>query len=235
MSARISEIERAALHIVECGAQATSREHLSGEVFTVFQRLLGFDAGCVFSIDGRNLAAVNKEQARVRRFERRGGSYLRELSAFEVASRLAGDVLLDTETYTARQRDRLPFYVQYARPFGISSMIGFFLRQRGKIREIVNFTRHGHSHFTARDLEGLHRLVPALALSYGPWRMSLPAAPLTPRESEIVGYLSRGLQNAEIASVLGTSPNTVRNQLASLFRKLGVSTRAELVGLALDL
>jgi DNA-binding CsgD family transcriptional regulator len=57
-------------------------------------------------------------------------------------------------------------------------------------------------------------------------------ARLSPREEEIFNYLQRGYSNRQIALVLGTSPLTVRNQLARLFRKVGVSTRAELVGLA---
>jgi DNA-binding CsgD family transcriptional regulator len=57
-------------------------------------------------------------------------------------------------------------------------------------------------------------------------------ARLSPREEEIFTYLQRGYSNRQIGLVLGTSPLTVRNQLARLFRKVGVSTRAELVGLA---
>lgn len=36
------------------------------------------------------------------------------------------------------------------------------------------------------------------------------------------------LSNAEIAERRGTSPRTVANQVASLFRKLGVASRSEL-------
>src|SRR5262249_9589393 len=57
-------------------------------------------------------------------------------------------------------------------------------------------------------------------------------ARLTPREQEIFDYVSRGYNNREIASALGTSHFTVRNQLCRLFRKVGVSGRSELVGLA---
>ena len=50
--------------------------------------------------------------------------------------------------------------------------------------------------------------------------------------TEIFEYLQRGYSNRQIGLVLGTSPLTVRNQLARLFRKVGVASRAELVGLA---
>jgi DNA-binding CsgD family transcriptional regulator len=47
-------------------------------------------------------------------------------------------------------------------------------------------------------------------------------------------YLQLGYTNAEIALACGTSPATARNQLSSVFRKLGASTRAEAVALALS-
>jgi DNA-binding CsgD family transcriptional regulator len=53
---------------------------------------------------------------------------------------------------------------------------------------------------------------------------------LTTREREVLRLLMNGFTNAEIGAALGTSRHTVRNQLASIFRKLAVSTRAELVG-----
>ena len=42
----------------------------------------------------------------------------------------------------------------------------------------------------------------------------------------------RGLVNREIAAILTVSPNTVRNHLVAVFRKMNVSTRAELVFVA---
>jgi DNA-binding CsgD family transcriptional regulator len=53
---------------------------------------------------------------------------------------------------------------------------------------------------------------------------------LTRREREIVEHLRTGLTNREIGEVLGISVNTVRNTLARLFAKVGVSTRSELMG-----
>lgn len=51
---------------------------------------------------------------------------------------------------------------------------------------------------------------------------------LTSAEREVCGLVLRGLSNAEIAETRGTSPNTVKNQIASSFRKLGIDSRAEL-------
>ena len=52
---------------------------------------------------------------------------------------------------------------------------------------------------------------------------------LTERESEVATLAASGLSNKEIAVRLGTSPRTVGNQLQSVYQKLGVSSRSELV------
>jgi len=52
---------------------------------------------------------------------------------------------------------------------------------------------------------------------------------VTPQEQRVVHLVERGLTNPEIAEVLGVSRHTIRNQVASVFGKLQVSRRAELV------
>jgi DNA-binding CsgD family transcriptional regulator len=64
-----------------------------------------------------------------------------------------------------------------------------------------------------------------LVVSYEP---NLPAE-LAPAEREIARAILAGKPNAEIARERGTSPRTVANQVASIFRRLGVGSRAELV------
>jgi DNA-binding NarL/FixJ family response regulator len=55
---------------------------------------------------------------------------------------------------------------------------------------------------------------------------------LTPREVEVLERLAEGLPNKTIAMRLGISDQTVKFHVASLFGKLGASTRTELVRLA---
>ena len=47
-------------------------------------------------------------------------------------------------------------------------------------------------------------------------------------ERAVAALIARGLGNGEIARQRGTSVRTVANQVAALFRKLGVSSRVEL-------
>lgn len=51
---------------------------------------------------------------------------------------------------------------------------------------------------------------------------------LTSAEATVLSAILLGKSNREIASERGTSIRTVANQVASLFRKLGVTSRAEL-------
>jgi DNA-binding CsgD family transcriptional regulator len=52
---------------------------------------------------------------------------------------------------------------------------------------------------------------------------------VTPREREVATLLARGLSNPEIAAALVLSPHTVQDHVKSLFEKLDVSSRQELV------
>jgi DNA-binding CsgD family transcriptional regulator len=52
---------------------------------------------------------------------------------------------------------------------------------------------------------------------------------ITPRESEVLGLLSDGLANKEIADRLGFSSHTAKFHVESLLRKLGAANRAEAV------
>lgn len=52
---------------------------------------------------------------------------------------------------------------------------------------------------------------------------------LTKRELQIIDDLLHGCANKEIAGHLGVSDQTIKNQLTTLYRKVGVSGRVELV------
>jgi len=66
------------------------------------------------------------------------------------------------------------------------------------------------------------------------WPTSAPATPdgLTEAEREVLALVRAGLSNAEIARRRGRSVRTVANQIASIFAKCGVRSRAELFALA---
>ena len=53
--------------------------------------------------------------------------------------------------------------------------------------------------------------------------------PLTDRESEVLGLLSKGLANKQIAVTLGISEHTVKFHVSSIYNKLNVTNRTEAV------
>lgn len=56
---------------------------------------------------------------------------------------------------------------------------------------------------------------------------------LSPRETEVLKGLVEGLDYKEIAERLDSSPNTVRNQISSIYQKLHVTCKIDAVKLAL--
>ncbi|HXF61376.1 MAG TPA: LuxR C-terminal-related transcriptional regulator [Caldilineaceae bacterium] len=51
--------------------------------------------------------------------------------------------------------------------------------------------------------------------------------PLSPQEQRVLRFLCAGLTNAEIAQTLVVSPNTIKTQVQSIYRKLDVHSREE--------
>jgi pimeloyl-ACP methyl ester carboxylesterase/DNA-binding CsgD family transcriptional regulator len=64
--------------------------------------------------------------------------------------------------------------------------------------------------------------------------LTVAAAGLTPAELQVLTLLARGMDNTAIASHLGKSEKTVRNQVSSILSKLHVRSRAEAVARARD-
>jgi DNA-binding NarL/FixJ family response regulator len=54
-----------------------------------------------------------------------------------------------------------------------------------------------------------------------------PYSPLSPREMEVLGHLTNGLSNKEIAAQLGISHQTVKNHVTAILRKLSVEDRTQ--------
>jgi len=83
-------------------------------------------------------------------------------------------------------------------------------------------------------------LQPSLGAALAKWRdkpgrvHARAVDDLTPREREVLRLIALGHTNAEIATMLYVSVRTVENHRASVLRKLGLRTRAELVRHAND-
>lgn len=88
----------------------------------------------------------------------------------------------------------------------------------------------------SRHLQQLSEGVPPLSPSIARrimehFRLTGPSGPaeaeLTPREAEVLGLIGRGMRNGEVAALLDLSEHTVAGYIKTIYRKLGVSSRAE--------
>lgn len=57
---------------------------------------------------------------------------------------------------------------------------------------------------------------------------------LTDREKEILNHLVNGLEYKEIAELTQTSPNTIRNQIANIYKKLHVTSKAQAIRMVIN-
>ncbi|MGU3499874.1 response regulator transcription factor [Mycobacterium sp. C31M] len=95
--------------------------------------------------------------------------------------------------------------------------------------ELVGKVAAGESVCSPRVSAILMRRLSALAAQQGPAPKGLV---LTAREDQILGMLTQGLSNRDIAAQLSIAVHTVKNHVHSLLTKFGVSSRAQAVALA---
>jgi DNA-binding CsgD family transcriptional regulator len=158
--------------------------------------------------------------------------YEREMLPVKAAALANRGVAIDSDVL-GESRRRCAYFREFAEPVSGRHSLLAYLRLRGDIVASVMLGRCRGS-FHTHEVDAVQELLPSLAVaraSFGlPRSRALDA--LSPRERELMNYLCLGYTNREIAMACGTSANTVRNQLASAFHKLGASTRAEAVGIA---
>ncbi len=82
----------------------------------------------------------------------------------------------------------------------------------------------GETWIPNRHISTLAKLV-----GQGPSKATRPVDTLTHREKTIISYLMQGWRNREISTHLSISEQTVKNHLRTIYDKVGVSDRLELV------
>lgn len=106
----------------------------------------------------------------------------------------------------------------------------------GQLVGTLNFARDpGNLPFDSNDLADLSAVCLHLSAKIATLRvqsktfLSVDNCPLTARELEIAKLVAQGFTNGEIAVKLWITQNSVKQALKRMFRKLEVSTRAEMV------
>ena len=107
------------------------------------------------------------------------------------------------------------------------------LVRNGELVGVLAFTRQlGETAFDERDVANLSALCLHASTRMAQWRtqtIETEEFALSPRERDIVLLVARGKTNAQIGSALFVSSETVKAALKAIFRKTGVSSRAQLV------
>jgi two-component system, NarL family, nitrate/nitrite response regulator NarL len=100
-------------------------------------------------------------------------------------------------------------------------------------RRLLTHFRHGMP-TDAPAPSGLSPAAPVSISTKAPVQIERPVElpHLTPREIEVLTYLSKGFTIKEIASLMGIKWFTVNDHIKSIYRKLNVSSRAEAAVLA---
>jgi len=147
--------------------------------------------------------------------------------ARQMGSAVDADVLGESRVRSTRYFDEI------VRPHGGRETLCAVPTWRGEPAGCLLLGRCGpRGRFRPADLGRVNGLLPAIAvasLAFAIADRPRAGAALSSRESEIVDLLSLGFRSREIALALGTSVNTVRNQVSRLMTRLGATTRAELI------
>ena len=111
-------------------------------------------------------------------------------------------------------------------------MVGPIVNQGQLIGGLGCTRQRGMAPFTEQNLKDLS----ALCLHLSSWMASQRSHSnpewrkyLTPREKQIAELVAQGLTNAEIGAKIWITENSVKQALKRMFRKLEVSSRAEMV------
>lgn len=204
---------------------------------------LGFDTACSVwtGHDGAVLEASSDGYDELT-LRQRFPAYMSELSAQELAGFCAPRPAIDTDVVSRGRRQRLTVYRELLAPLKVTSFITNVWPSRFGVFGFHFARARPSPGFGATDVGFLSRVAPCIKLGQAllaaerrqlattgasdwwasSWRLS-------PRETEVASLAARGFSNPEIGELLRVSRHTVRNQLANVFVKADVSSRAELV------
>lgn len=146
---------------------------------------------------------------------------LESMSSVEfVHSAEAADIVISDELI------ELPIPVILLANTADSSLVSLALRSG--IRGVLSFDA------TPQEIEAaIHAVDAGLVVLAEPPNGQELAEPLTERELELLDLLAEGISNKLIAHRLSISEHTVKTHIASIFTKLGVSSRTEAVAQAI--
>ena len=218
--------------LARAGLECRSLAEYETAIAEGLTRSIGYDTfylGAASPVRRRRPAVAGVGDAYVSRCEAAATRYWPDRLALNEAALARAGAVEDLDVFATRERDVRPFYRDIVRGLGIRAIAACVLVFRHEPIAAIYLGRTSRGASFARQLDALRRALPMLSLGYAA-QLTRPRPPrLTEREREVLAHAGRGLTNAEIAIALGTSPNTVKKQIASLLDKCEVANRTELV------
>ena len=237
-------IETEIAQIAQLAARCATRHEFRSEALRRLQLVIGFDSAVFCSRSAERPTSVNAPSAHTASLVAHFDAYVEDLRPVERAAKACGGVGVDLQVLSPRQRERLRFYREIARPQGIRSLLAMYLTLGAREAGVIYCGRHHRTRFDEKTCGVARALVPVLSLGDGVHPMSgthddVQLDPMRPdwsllsrRERELLEYVALGLRNQDIATALSVSPHTIRNQLSAIYATLGVANRTELARFA---
>ncbi len=143
-----------------------------------------------------------------------------------------------SDVVNLREYRRTDFYRRCLSRLGINHTLALPVTVDAHTVAALAFDRR-RTNFTVRHRALLDAFSPHFLLAWKrhekPWHETAPAQPtarqkllslgLTPREAEVLFWMTEGKQNREIATILGRSIQTMQEHVGNLVRKLGQENR----------
>jgi len=234
--------------IVSIAHRAPSLAAFRAETLTKLRKYVPFDVAVFHALSPRvpleTGAFVGIDLAAVSSTKGAWDDWAVELGAL----RHAADervVVTDEDVYPSGSRGRARFEKSVLRAFGGASLCLVHLHLRESLRAAIVLLSKRPRAFGRSRIETLLGVVPVLALADAlherldgapratmPSRLRCKDERLTQVERTLMEHVALGHSNDQIAKALEKSPNTVRNQLARVFARIGASNRADAVRLA---
>jgi DNA-binding CsgD family transcriptional regulator len=235
------DVGRLAREVAEIALDAPSRLVFRRNALERVCAVIGMDAAVVNHCAVRGAIYLDTWGVDADRLRRFGVDYMNEFSEAEYSRTIQAKATVpDERIVTPARRASLRVYSEFLRPNNLGPYcVRMWVNGHGGFWLV--FAREGrNARYADRDLAALDFVIPALAIGEAFHAQSSVASHGTDTaaflrdhgageaEAKVGALAERGLTNGEIAKILGRSSHTVRNQLAVVFRKMHVSTRAEL-------
>lgn len=223
--ARLASLTTECATTAEYDAARTEWLHATVDCDTIYQ-------GAVTPAQAVDPVVSRVDPGYTARCEAAADRYWPDRARLNAVARQAGGVAFDTEVLPASERRERVFYREIVAGLGLRTIAVSVLELRRQPVSCIYFGWTSRQARREREVAVLRAALPLLALGdavHHPAdvRTTIDIG-LTQREREIVDLIVRGLTNMEIATLLGTAPATVKNQVAAILRKTGTANRTEL-------